>query len=937
MATRGIPFDLSEKHYVPEQVEERIYQYWEESAVTASRRDPLRSPYCIVIPPPNVTGRLHMGHALNNAVQDALIRFKRMDGLDALWIPGTDHAGISTQSVVKKHLDAQGIDYLELGREKMIERIWEWKEKYGDQILMQLRRLGCSCDWSKTRFTMDDGLSRAVRAAFKRFYDDGLIYRGKYIVNWCPVDRTASSDDEVIVTEGGEPGHLWYFKYPLADGTDSLTIATTRPETMLGDTAVAVNPKDERYSDLIGKTVILPLANREIPIIADDYVDREFGTGCLKVTPAHDINDFQIGLRHDLPQVNIMNEDGSIGDGAPKQYHGLDRFDCRERVVEQLRDQGLLERIEERMTPIGRGQRSRAIIEYRLSDQWFVRMRPLAEKALEASEQGKITLHPDRWEKVYRDWLENTRDWCISRQIWWGHRIPAWYNKETGEIAVDVDIPDQAKSDPELWYQDNDVLDTWFSSALWPYSTMGWPEKNPDLEHYYPTAVLSTAKDIIYFWVARMVMTGVHLMGQVPFRQVYFHPVICDAQGETMSKSRGNGIDPLHVIEGASVSELEGPIHEARPENMDDLLRQLHQSYPDGFEGVGADALRFTLLSLNSHAQQVQLSLQKFEEIGKRLIDKLWNAARFALGNLDNVPPSSAGEVDAELEDEWILGKLDQTVAAVRNALEQFSFSDAVSALYHFFWDDFCDWYVELTKARLKGSQPERRRVQKTLGEVLSGVMRLLHPITPFITEELWGHLHPILINGELLASHQEDLKDAKVCAFAPYPKDQGRFDVVRDEKFTLLQDIVREIRNTCSHAGIPPSSSVSVLIRPGNEETRRIIEEGKSVIVRGGRLKSCEFCEEKPDKMAVAVLENAELFVNLAELIDVDKEITRNQKALAQVDKSIEMFRSKLSNKNFLERAPQQVQEAQRLNLAEAEEKRAKILETLEELQALR
>ncbi|HQH28411.1 MAG TPA: valine--tRNA ligase, partial [Oligoflexia bacterium] len=479
---------LDQKHYIPAQIESEIYALWEESGVTSTKRTAGRPTYTIVIPPPNITGRLHMGHALNNTVQDALIRFKRMDGFDALWIPGTDHAGISTQSVVKKHLDAEGINYLELGREKTIERIWEWRNKYGDQILTQLRRMGCSCDWSRTRFTMDEMLSRAVRTAFKRLYDEGLIYRGKYIVNWCPVDRTALSDDEVITTDGGEPGHLWHIKYPLSDGSGYVTVATTRPETMLGDTAIAVNPKDPRYQKIVGQTVTLPLVGREIPVIADDYVEKDFGSGCLKVTPAHDLNDFQISRRHNLPQLNVMNEDGTMGEHAPKKYHGMDRFACREVVVEELSALGLLAGIEDRMTPIGRAQRSRSIIEYRLSDQWFVRMQPLAQQAIEASENGEIHLFPTRWEKIYRDWLMNTRDWCISRQIWWGHRIPAWYHKATGEILVAEETPAQAKLRPEEWEQDKDVLDTWFSSALWPYSTMGWPDKTEDLARYYPTS-----------------------------------------------------------------------------------------------------------------------------------------------------------------------------------------------------------------------------------------------------------------------------------------------------------------------------------------------------------------------------------------------------------------------------------------------------------------
>lgn len=931
MSRRNTYLSLEVKHYDPKNLEREIYALWEENEVFSKQSGSNKPPYTIVIPPPNVTGRLHMGHALNNSVQDALIRFKRMDGFDALWVPGTDHAGISTQSVVKKHLDAEGINYKDLGREKMIERIWKWKEKYGDQILLQLRSLGCSCDWSMSRFTMDEGLSRAVRTAFKRFYDDGLIYRGKYIVNWCPVDHTALSDDEVETAEGGEPGHLWHFRYPLADGSGHVTIATTRPETMLGDTAVAVNPKDERYTDMVGKTILLPLVGREIPIIADDHVDKEFGSGCLKVTPAHDPNDFQIGQRHKLPTINVMNEDASIGDQAPEQYHGLDRFECRTRIVEEMKAAGLLEQIDDRMTPVGRAQRSKAIIEYRLSDQWFVKMKPLAEQALVKSEKGDLTLHPERWEKIYRHWLVNTRDWCISRQIWWGHRIPAWYHKETGEILVDVETPAAVQSNPDVWRQDDDVLDTWFSSALWPFSTLGWPDTSSDLERYYPTSVLSTAKDIIYFWVARMVMTGVHLMGKVPFQQVYFHPVICDARGETMSKSKGNGIDPLHVIEGAKVEDLEGPIYEARPENMEELLGQLHKNHPDGFPAVGADALRFTLLSLNSQAQQVQLSLQKFEDTGKRFIDKLWNASRFVFANLENIPADDGTKAELQLEDRWILSQLDDTTKAVREALEEFNFNQAASVMYRFFWDDFCDWYVELTKGRLKSeSAAEIRLVQGTLVTTLSTILRLLHPLVPFVTEELWGHLRNIVAQSDLVDS---ELTTHDLCARASYPVDHGRADKDLASRFALLQEVVRTVRYMRSNVGIGRNVSLEVHFLPKNAQAKAALNEGSEIIQRGAQLKSIHFCDTAPQGMATAVIDGVEIFANLAEHMDIEAELARNQSALTKVEKEIKKAQSKLGNEKFLQKAPKEVQEKLKDALAESETQREKLLQVLKEL----
>ena len=934
---RQATLSIEEKHYSAAAVEQGIYALWEEREVFSRRPDSGKPPYTIVIPPPNVTGRLHMGHALNNSVQDALIRYKRMKGFDALWIPGTDHAGISTQSVVKKHLDAEGVNYLELGREKMIERIWEWKEKYGDQILLQLRRLGCSCDWSMTRFTMDEGLSRAVRTAFKRLYDDGLIYRGKYIVNWCPVDRTALSDDEVVTADGGEPGHLWHIKYPLSDGSKSLTIATTRPETLLGDSAVAVNPKDERNLDLIGKTVNLPLVGREIPIIADDYVDREFGSGCLKVTPAHDPNDFQIGLRHDLQFINVMNEDGSIGDQAPERYHGLDRFECREKLVAELNEQGLLEKVEDRMTPVGRAQRSRAIIEYRLSDQWFVKMQPLAQSALKRSEQGELKLFPDRWERVYREWLVNTRDWCISRQIWWGHRIPAWYNKTTDKILVDVETPDEVKANPDQWEQDSDVLDTWFSSALWPFSTLGWPDNTVELERYYPTSVLSTAKDIIYFWVARMVMTGVHLVGKIPFEKVYFHPVICDARGETMSKSKGNGIDPLHVIEGADVSQLEGPIREARPENMEKLLTELHQNHPNGFEAVGADALRVTLLSLNSQSQQVQLSLQKFEEVGKRFTEKLWNASRYVLGSLEpEVKPGA--EAALQLEDRWILSRLDQTIEETTQYLETFQFNSAVSTIFRFFWDEFCDWYLELTKERVKGEQQEDvLLVQSVLAQVLGSTIRLLHPIAPFITEELWGHLRGVVGKKTFSQSiFDASMFKEDLCAQAEYPLGAGLLDKKVEEQMAIFQEVVRTIRYMRSNANLGPNVPLKVELLVKDTPLKDLLAKESDLLVRGARLDSLDFCEKGSAGMATAVLEGIEVFANLTEHMDIGAELDRNRAALKKIEKEIEKAEKKLGNEAFMKNAPEKVRLAQKEVLEQSQEQKSKLLQVISELEAM-
>jgi valyl-tRNA synthetase len=927
--TKSSPhLSLQEKHYSPANIEEKIYAHWKTSGVFSCNPESSKPPFSIVIPPPNVTGRLHIGHALNNSIQDCLCRFKRMDGFDVLWVPGTDHAGISTQSVVKKHLDAEGIDFRALGREKVIEKIWGWKEKYGNQILLQLEKLGASCDWSRLRFTMDEGLSNAVRTAFKKLYDQGLIYRGKYIVNWCPVDQTALSDDEVTTKEGGEPGFLWHLKYPVTGTDDFVTIATTRPETMLGDVAIAVNPKDERYTHLIGKMVTLPLCEREIPIISDDYVDRSFGTGCLKITPAHDPNDFQIGLRHALPQINIMNGDATINDSAPEKYRGLDRFACREQIVKDLTGLGLVEKIEERMTPVGRAERSKAIIEYRLSDQWFVKMKPLAENALKASDRGEITLLPSRWDKVYRHWLENTRDWCISRQIWWGHQIPAWHNMETGEVLVSIETPDEVTKNPAQWKQDEDVLDTWFSSALWPYSTMGWPDNTEDLKKYYPTSVLTTAKDIIYFWVARMVMTGVNFMNEVPFREVYFHPVICDARGETMSKSKGNGIDPLHVINGASVQELEGPILDARPADMQEMLTQLHENYPDGFSGVGADALRITLFSLNSQAQQVQLSLQKFDEIGRRFTDKLWNASRFVLSKIAGKEIGAYSNPTLSLEDRWILGQLDATIKEVRSGFKEYRFHEAVASLLSFFWDDFCDWYLELSKDTLKGEDQGKASIKRAiLAEVYGTTLKLLHPVVPFITEELWLHL------AEALGDAKLPEYDHSILALASFPKDQGRYSKKDHEAFTLIQETVKKLRNVRSELGMPAHRPVPVLWRGLTDDRSSRIRENETMILHTASLTSFSETKEKPKGYISCILTDLELYIDISSSIDVDAEIKRNEKQIEKLRKDAHTLQSRLENPNFINKAPEAVRNEANAQLKELHLKISKVSGVLKEL----
>jgi valyl-tRNA synthetase len=932
--------------------ERRIYELWRDRGAFDSVYDAEgrprstaeadKVPFTIAIPPPNVTGRLHMGHALNNTIQDVLIRFKRMDGFDALWLPGTDHAGISTQTVVRKHLDAEGIDYRELGREKFVERVWEWKKKYGDLILQQLEKLGCSCDWRRLCFTMDDGPSRGVRLVFKTLYDRGLLYRGKRIVNWCPVDRTALSDDEVDTKDGGEPGHLWHIRYPLVEptgGIDYLTVATTRPETLFGDVAVAVHPDDDRYRDVVGKSVRLPLQGRIIPIIADDYVDREFGTGCLKITPAHDPNDFEVGQRHGLVPIDVMNDDATMNDVVPERFRGLDRYEARDAAVKALEEEGLLEKVEDRMVPIGRAQRSGAPIEYRLSDQWFVRMKPLAEKALEASgyrregdawvkgDGSELFFHPPRWEKIYFSWLDRIRDWTISRQIWWGHRIPAWHHKETGDILVDVEVPKAVRQNPDAWYQDPDVLDTWFSSWLWPMTTLGWPDETKDFQHYFPTSVLSTSKDIIFFWVARMNFAALEMTGRLPYRDVYIHPTVLDDRGAVMSKSKGNGIDPLAVIEGATQEDLKGPIFEARPSNMKELIARVEKKFPKGFEAVGADALRFTLVHSCSDGQEMKLSLDKFNEIGRRFITKLWNASRFVLLSLDDVPGPEAGEAEPSVEDRWIASRSASTVRDVRSALEGFDFAPVGQALYRFVWNDYCDWYLELTKARMSGDDPSAaRRAAHELGVNLAEILRLLHPITPFVTEELWAKLLEAMDAKDLWLGARPS---SDLLILEPAPKGDREPDAALEASFESLQRLVGRVRTARSNARLSESVRLSVSVKPLDEPLRKLLSTTAPVVKALANLDAIDLVEERPEATVAFVDPAFELYIDLGKHVDLGAERKRIDKEISEAKNKLEQVARKLDNPKFLAGAKPDVVEAQRAKGAELEE----MLTSLEEL----
>ena len=944
-------------------VEAEGWERWEKAAAfetevdsggqTRPEGDPRRKPFTIVIPPPNITGRLHMGHALNNTIQDVLIRYRRMEGRDALWVPGTDHAGISTQTVVRKHLDAQGVDYRALGREAFIERVWEWRKEFGGVILEQLRKLGCSCDFRRTRFTMDEGLSRAVRTVFKALYDRGLIYRGKRVVNWCPVDRTALSDDEVETAPGGEPGHLWSINYPLADNSrQHLTVATTRPETLFGDVAVAVHPEDPRYREFIGRQVHLPLTGHVIPVIADSGVERDFGTGCLKITPAHDPHDFEIGERHNLEPRNVMHEDATLNNEVPEAFRGLDRYEARREAVAALEAAGLLEAVTPHQVPLGRAQRSGAPIEYRLSDQWFVRMRPLADRALRRSgfengemgwekvREGEPRFYPARWEQVYARWLIEIRDWTISRQIWWGHRIPAWHHRNSGRVAVGIDTPPEVLADPDAWRQDEDVLDTWFSSWLWPMSTLGWPDETPDLARYFPTSVLSTDKGILFFWVARMNFAGIEMTGQLPYRDVYIHPTVLDERGAVMSKSKGNGVDPLAVIDGATVAELKRPVEEARPTNMKELLQRVERSFPEGFEGVGADALRFTLVRLCSEGQEMRLSLSKFHEIGRRFLTKLWNASRFALLTLDEVADEGAlGE--PQVEDRWIVSRASACVSEVRTALDCFDFAAVGAVLYRFVWNDFCDWYVELAKVRMRSGPRAARRTAATLGRVLSDTLHLLHPVTPFVTEHLFSRLRIAMDRKNLWSGQQPE---ADLLARSTFPATGGTRDQRLEERFEALQRFVSAIRKLRADAGLPPDLRLAVSVREsrGLAGFGALLSECRGPVAALARLSSLSVASSDASWPSpttstsgvdgagrVSIVDSAfEAQTALGQAVDVDAVRRRVEGQLQRLTKERESTRKRLANPGFLKGADPAVVDKLRGRLASLNDQTGRLTE---------
>ncbi|MDO6461400.1 valine--tRNA ligase [Granulosicoccaceae sp. 1_MG-2023] len=929
-----------EKTYDPHKIESRWYETWENAGYFSPAGGD--EPYCIMIPPPNVTGTLHMGHAFQNTVIDTLIRFHRMKGCNTLWQPGTDHAGIATQMVVERQLDAAGQTRHDLGREKFIERVWQWKEESGGTITRQLRRLGASADWSRERFTMDQGLSDAVQEVFIKLYDEGIIYRGNRLVNWDPVLHTALSDLEVLSEE--EDGHLWHLRYPLADG-GHLVVATTRPETMLGDTAVAVHPEDERYKHLIGSTITLPIVGREIPVVGDEYVDPEFGSGCVKITPAHDFNDYEVGKRHNLEMINIFTRDAAINDNAPERFRGMDRFEARKAIIAEFDELGLLEKIDKHKLKVPRGDRSGTVVEPYLTDQWYVDLtrdtlpdgRPggkqlITDPAINAVRSGNIRFVPENWDRTYYQWLENIQDWCISRQLWWGHRIPAWYD-DAGNIYVGTDeAAVRAKynlADDLSLRQDEDVLDTWFSSALWPFSTLGWPQQTPQLETFYPTSVLVTGFDIIFFWVARMIMFGVKFMdGEVPFREVYIHGLVRDGSGQKMSKSKGNVLDPLDIIDGITLDEL----LTKRTSNMmqqhlaDKIAKQTKKEFPDGIPSFGTDALRFTFASLASTGRDVRFDLKRVEGY-RNFCNKIWNASRFVLMNIEGHEASlQNGERELSLADRWIISELNTLARTVSEDIGKYRFDLAAQALYEFTWNNYCDWYLELCKPVLNGDADEKLKAgtRHTLVTVFEKLLRLMHPLMPFITEELWQQYGP-LAGAE-----------GKTIMLQSLPQySDAQHDAEAEDQIAWVKQFIMGIRKIRSEMDIAPGKPLPVLLENASADDQARLATHEVLLKSLARIESITVLGEgeTPPESATALVGDLKLLIPLAGLIDKDAELARLDKELGRLQGEIRRLSGKLGNENFVSRAPAEVVEKEREKLRDAQsaekhlgEQRAKI-----------
>ncbi len=915
-----------DKSYQPQDIEQRIYKRWEEQGYFAPQGD--GTPYCIVIPPPNVTGTLHMGHAFQDTIMDTLTRFHRMKGHRTLWQPGMDHAGIATQMVVERLLATEGKSKHDLGREKFVERVWSWKEESGGQIANQTRRLGASVDWSRDRFTMDEGLSEAVRKVFVQLHEEGLIYRGKRLVNWDPKLHTALSDLEVLSED--ENGSLWHFRYPLASGDGHLIVATTRPETMLGDSAVAVHPDDDRYKDLVGQEIVLPIVGRRIPIIADDYVDPEFGTGCVKITPAHDFNDYDIGKRHDLPMYNILTDDAALNDDVPEEYRGMDRFDARGAIVVEFENLGLLEEIEDYVVKIPRGDRSHAVVEPYLTDQWYVKIEPLARPAIDAVETGRIKFVPESWTKTYFDWMYNIQDWCISRQLWWGHRIPAWYD-DGGNVYVghsEVDVREKNELGDITLRQDDDVLDTWFSSALWPFSTMGWPEKTDSLDEFYPGNVLVTGFDIIFFWVARMIMFGLKFMDDVPFHEVYIHGLIRDQDGQKMSKSKGNVLDPIDLIDGI---DLEALVEKRTKGMMQDHLapkieRATRKHFPDGIDQFGTDALRLTFAALATTGRDIRFDLGRIEGY-KNFCNKLWNAARYVLMNTESL---DEGDVEFSSADRWIKSELNNATASMHQHLATYRLDLALHSVYEFTWHEFCDWYLELSKPILQSdesSDAQKRGTRQTLIEVLEATLRLLHPLMPFVTEEIWQTVAPRAnIEGETIM-------------LRPYPEvDSNATDKDAVADIEWVQHFILGIRQIRGEMDISPGKPLPVILQGASDSDQERAESEALLLRRVGRVESITLLggDEEPPAAATALLGDMRLLVPMKGLIDVDAERARLTRHQEKIKIDLQRSSGKLKNEKFVNNAPVDVVTQERDRVAEFEKAIAQLTEQLEKLDEL-
>ncbi len=960
-----------DKTYNPHAIEQRWYEAWEASNYFAPSSE--GSPYCIMIPPPNVTGSLHMGHAFQDTIMDALIRYHRMKGHNTLWQAGTDHAGIATQMVVERQLNAHGKTRHDLGRDAFIDQIWKWKKESGGTITRQLRRMGASLDWSRERFTMDDGLSEAVHEVFVRLHEEGLIYRGKRLVNWDPVLHTAVSDLEVISQE--EDGSLWHFKYPLADGSGHVIVATTRPETMLGDTAVAVHPEDERYKHLIGKEIALPLTARKIPVIADDYVDPEFGSGCVKITPAHDFNDYAIGQRHHLEMINILTEDAKLNNAVPVQYRDLDRFEARKKVVADLEALGLLLKTDPHKLMVPRGDRSHTVIEPLLTDQWFVKAEPLAKPAIEAVENGDIKFVPDNWKNTYFEWMRNIEDWCISRQIWWGHRIPAWYDEDGNIFVARSEEVARSKARAKHGHdvaltQDTDVLDTWFSSALWPFSTLGWPEHTKELEAFYPTSVLVTGFDIIFFWVARMIMMGLKFTGKVPFKEVYIHGLVRDGHGQKMSKSKGNVLDPIDLIDGIDLETLVSKRTSGlmQPEMAAKIEKATRSEFPDGIQPFGTDALRFTFAALASTGRDIKFDLHRTEGY-RNFCNKLWNAARYVLMNTEekdcgqpgfggtNPPdassealqasPLSGGELELSLADRWILSRLQRTTEEVTQSIEQYRFDHAAQAIYEFTWNEYCDWYLELSKVVLNddnSSETKQRGTRHTLVNVLESILRLSHPLMPYITEEIWQRVAPLTAlkgdaQGSTSAAGGRAPGAADTIMLQPYPSaDAAQINTDIEAEMEWVMNFILGVRTIRGEMNIPPGKPLPVLLANGDKTDTELLQRNHAYLNTLAKLESITWLDDASSapESATALVGEMKVLIPMAGLINKEDELARLGKQFEKGEKDLARIEAKLNNESFIGKAPEAVVAKEHQKAAELRTLITSLIEQISRIKAL-